>query len=140
MIAITAVVIGLGLVTSLVPGLGQRAEYGAHRFRDRAAYAERVLHDKPMKPPEARLPFVLTPTTPNSVLYGLGGGILALLFTAFGLWRNRLPDAWRTAVGRRAAPSLHVVKIVHSGVIGDYAMWLTLGTALLGGVWAVTLR
>jgi multicomponent Na+:H+ antiporter subunit D len=140
MIAITAVLIGLGLVASLVPGLGQRAEYGAERFRDRAAYAERVLHDTPMKPPPARLPFVVQPTTTGSVLYGLGGGALALLVAAFGLWRNRLPAAWRAGVGRVAATPLHVVKVVHSGVIGDYVMWLTLGTAVLGGVWALTLR
>lgn len=27
-----------------------------------------------------------------------------------------------------------------SGVIGDYVMRLTVGTAVIGGVWAVTLR
>jgi hypothetical protein len=39
-----------------------------------------------------------------------------------------------------AAQPLAVLKGVHSGVIGDYVMWITLGTALLGGVWALTLR
>jgi hypothetical protein len=29
---------------------------------------------------------------------------------------------------------------VHSGIVGDYVMWITVGTALLGGVWALTLR
>jgi len=29
---------------------------------------------------------------------------------------------------------------VHSGIVGDYVMWLTVGTALIGGIWAVTLR
>jgi hypothetical protein len=29
---------------------------------------------------------------------------------------------------------------VHSGVIGDYVMWLTVGTAVIGGIWAIALR
>jgi multicomponent Na+:H+ antiporter subunit D len=139
MLAVTATLIGLGLVVSLVPGLGQRAEYGAERVRDRAGYAEEVLHDAPTKAPEHRLPFVVTPTGTSSVLYGLGAGAIALVGAAFGLWRRRLPDAWRATGGRVAATPLTVLRTVHSGVIGDYVMWLTLGTALLGGIWALTL-
>jgi multicomponent Na+:H+ antiporter subunit D len=138
MVAITGFVIVLGLVVSLVPGLSQRAEYGAERFRDRAGYAGRVLHGKPMK--TKVLPYAIQPTTGDSVAYGIGAGLVTLLFVAFGLWRNRLSDAWRTSAGRVTGPPLAVLKEVHSGVIGDYVMWITLGTALLGGVWALTLR
>jgi hypothetical protein len=99
-----------------------------------------VLHGAPTKAPEHRLPFVVTPTGTSSVLYGLGAGGIALLGAAFGLWRNRLPGVWRETGGRVTATPLHVIKTVHSGVIGDYVMWITLGTALLGGVWALTLR
>jgi hypothetical protein len=105
---------------------------------DRAAYAERVLHEKPMK--AERLPYAVQPTGTASILYGVGAGVLTLLFTAFGLWRNRIPDAWRVATARLTGPPIGVLKGVHSGVIGDYVMWITLGTALLGGVWALTLR
>jgi hypothetical protein len=87
-----------------------------------------------------RVPFVLQPTTGESVAYGIGAGVLTLLLTAFGLWRDRLPRAWRLSGGRIAGQPLAVVKGVHSGVIGDYVMWITVGTALLGGVWALTLR
>jgi hypothetical protein len=80
------------------------------------------------------------PTTESSVLYGLGAGALALLTAAFGLWRRRLPDAWRLAVGRAARGPVGGLHAVHSGVIGDYVMWITVGTALIGGVWALTLR
>jgi multicomponent Na+:H+ antiporter subunit D len=131
MLVVTAVLIVLGLVVSVVPGLGQRAEYGAERFRDRAAYAERVLHGKPMA--TKRLPYAVQPTTGSSIGYGIGSGVLAVLFTAFGLWRSRF------AV-RFAGRPIEVLKSVHSGVIGDYVMWITVGTALLGGVWALTLR
>jgi multicomponent Na+:H+ antiporter subunit D len=138
LLGVTAALVVLGLAVSLVPGLAQRAEYGAERFRDRAAYAERVLHDVPME--TKRVPFVLQPTTGESVAYGIGAGVLTLLLTAFGLWRDRLPRAWRLSGGRIAGQPLAVVKGVHSGVIGDYVMWITVGTALLGGVWALTLR
>jgi multicomponent Na+:H+ antiporter subunit D len=140
MVAITGVLIVLGLLVSLVPGLGQRAEYGAERFRDRAAYADRVLHGRPMKQTPARLPFVVQPTAGASVGYGVGALVLTMLLTAFGLWRDRLPRAWRALGARLGGPPLAVLKTAHSGVIGDYVMWLTVGTALLGGVWALTLR
>jgi multicomponent Na+:H+ antiporter subunit D len=139
MLAVTGLLIVLGLLASIVPGLGQRSEYGAERFRDRAAYAQRVLHGQPM-PQTKRLPFAVEPTSTDSILYGIGAGVLTLAFTAFGLWRHRLPDAWRFAVGRVAEPPLAVLKGVHSGVVGEYVMWLVVGTAVLGGVWAVTLR
>jgi multicomponent Na+:H+ antiporter subunit D len=138
MLGVTAALVVLGLVVSVVPGLSQRAEYGAERFRDRAAYAERVLHDVHVK--TKRIPYAVQPTTGESVAYGIGAGVLTLLFAAFGLWRDRLPRAWRLSGGRAAAQPLGALKGVHSGVIGDYVMWITLGTALLGGVWALTLR
>jgi multicomponent Na+:H+ antiporter subunit D len=139
LVAITAAMLALGLVTSVVPGLGQRAEYGAERFRDRAAYADRVLHGQPMHE-TARLPFVVEPTTGESVLYGVGAGLLSVLVAAFGLWRARLPSAWRRVGGRVLGSPVAGLKAAHSGVVGDYVMWLTVGAALLGGVWAVTLR
>jgi hypothetical protein len=80
------------------------------------------------------------PTTGTSVVYGIGAGLVTLLLTAFGLWRQRVFEGFRVAAGRVAGPPLAVFKEVHSGVIGDYVMWITLGTALLGGVWALTLR
>jgi multicomponent Na+:H+ antiporter subunit D len=138
MLGVAGTLIVLGLVVSVVPGLTQRAEYGAERFRDRAAYAERVLHGVPVT--TKHLPFVVQPTSGASIAYGLGAGVLAVLLAAFGLWRQRLPRPWRVAAGRFTTQPLAVLRGVHSGVIGDYVMWITLGTALLGGVWALTLR
>jgi hypothetical protein len=39
-----------------------------------------------------------------------------------------------------AGPPIVVLKAAHSGVIGDYVLWITVGTALVGAVWAFTLR
>ena len=44
-------VVAQASLISVVPGLGQRAEYAADRFRDRSAYAARVLRRTPVKPP-----------------------------------------------------------------------------------------
>jgi multicomponent Na+:H+ antiporter subunit D len=139
LLAVTTATVLLGTVVSLVPGLTQRSEYGADRFLDRAAYAARVLHGRAMSTPP-QLPFTLTHATPESVLYGTGATLLALALAAFGLYRRRLPVAARAGGTRVLGPPLHVLRAVHSGVIGDYVTWLTVGTAVIGGVWALTLR
>jgi multicomponent Na+:H+ antiporter subunit D len=138
MLGVATVLLVLGLVVSIVPGLGQRAEYGAERFRDRAGYAERVLHGQPMKQ-VPRLPFAVAPTGSASLLYGVGSGVLTLFFAAFGLFRHRLPRGWRDGAARIACPPLDALRAVHSGIVGDYVMWLTAGAAVIGGVWAFTL-
>jgi multicomponent Na+:H+ antiporter subunit D len=131
LLVVTAVMLALGLAVSLVPGLGQRAESGADRFRDRAAYAQFVLHGKPM-PATPRSPFAIEPTTGTSVGYGLGTAAIALVAAAWGLWRRRIPSF--------IGPPVRVLRAAHSGIIGDYVMWIVVGTAIVGGVWAVTLR
>jgi multicomponent Na+:H+ antiporter subunit D len=140
LLGVTIVVLALGLVASVVPGLAQRAEYGAEHFRDRAGYAERVLHGTPMKTTESPLPLTVSHTGLASWLYGIGAALVALATAAFGLWRGRLPAPYRRRGARLLGPPIAVLKAAHSGVIGEYAMWITVGTALIGAVWAFTLR
>jgi len=137
--AVTTLVVVLGTVVSVVPGLAQRSEYGADRFRDRAAYAGRVLHDTPV-PTTHRLPYAVAHTTAESALYGTGATLLALALAAVGLYRRRLPRAVREGAARLLGPPLQGLRVLHSGVVGDYVMWVTVGTALTGGVWALVLR
>jgi multicomponent Na+:H+ antiporter subunit D len=134
--AIAGLFVVAGAAVSIVPGLGQRTVAAADRFRDRAGYANLVLHGVAMRrtPP---LPFAIEHTTLESLLYGSGSLVLAVAFAALGLYRQRLRVR---AVGRLLRPPVVALKAVHSGVIGDYVMWLVVGTAVLGGVWAVTLR
>jgi multicomponent Na+:H+ antiporter subunit D len=139
LLAVTAVMVVLGLAVSLVPGLGQRAVYGAERFRDRAGYAERVLHDAPTRE-TARLPFAVQPTATESLIYGCLATVLTIGAAAVGLWRRRLPFALRRASERLIGAPVEVLRAAHTGLIGDYVMWLTVGTAVIGGVWAFTLR
>jgi multicomponent Na+:H+ antiporter subunit D len=138
--SLTALMLVLGLCVSVVPGLAQRTEYGAERFRDRAAYAALVLDGKAAPEPHARLPFAVASTSLESVAYGFGSTVLAILLAALGLERRRLPQSFRKAGTRVLGPPIGLLKTAHSGVIGDYVTWLTVGTALIGGIWAVILR
>jgi hypothetical protein len=51
-----------------------------------------------------------------------------------------LPDLVRTVAGRTLEPPLALLKAAHSGIVGDYVLWIAIGTAVLGSVWAFTLR
>jgi multicomponent Na+:H+ antiporter subunit D len=139
LLAVTATLLALGLVASVVPGLGQRVEHAAGIARDRAAYVDRVLHGKEA-PAHARLPFVVEPTTTASVLYGIGGVVIALSLALAGLYRRRLPELVRVPARAVLGPPVVVAKAVHSGMVGDYVTWIAAGTAVVGGVWALLLH
>jgi multicomponent Na+:H+ antiporter subunit D len=139
LIAPATVMIALGLAASLVPGLQQRTEAGAEHFRDRAAYVGRVLGAKQIERGH-RLPYAIAQTPVESWVWGLASGGLAVLVAAFGLWRHRLPAALRARSANMLGPPVRTLKLVHSGIVGDYLMWITVGTAVIGGVWALTLK
>jgi multicomponent Na+:H+ antiporter subunit D len=139
LVAVALVAVVLGIVVSVVPGLGQRAEYAADRFRDRPGYAAAVLDAKPVPPP-ASLPVAIEHTSVESVLYGVGATVGALGLAFVGLYRRRLPRPVSGVAARVLAPPIHALRELHSGVVGDYVTWVVVGTAFTGGVWAVLLR
>jgi multicomponent Na+:H+ antiporter subunit D len=138
LLAVTAVVLVLGLAASVVPGLGQRVEHAAGRARDRIAYVDRVLRSH--EAPEPRPPVVIEATTTDSVLYGIGGTVIALSLALFGLYRRRLPKPVLRPLRATLGPPAAVLRAAHTGVIGDYVAWITVGTAVVGGMWALLLR
>lgn len=139
LVAVAAVAVVAGLAISLVPGLGQRAQYAADRFRDTQGYAAVVLHAKGFPPPPS-LPVSVEHTTLESLLYGLSATVLALGLALLGLYRRRLPRAVSGAAARVLAPPIHVLRELHSGVVGDYVTWVAVGTAVTGGIWALLLH
>jgi len=130
LVAVAAVAIVVGLFLGLVPGLEPRAVAAAARFRDHAAYAAFVLHGR-MPAHGGQLPFSLPHATTLSLVESSVALLLTVLLAVLGAAR-RVPSS--------LAPPVRALKAVHSGVIGDYVMWLTVGTAVIGGVWAITLR
>jgi multicomponent Na+:H+ antiporter subunit D len=138
LVAVTSVLLALGLAASVVPGLERRSEAAAGRFVDRAAYAARVLDGRPAPRTTARLPLDVPAAAPASVAYGVGAAVLTVAVAAFGLWYRRLPDALCRALRFLLTP-VEIVRSAHSGIVGDYLLWLVGGTALVGAVWAFTL-
>ena len=128
--AVTAVMIALGLVASIVPGLEPRSERASERFVARAAYANRVLHGIPVHG-GPRLPFDLPGATGASLAYGSGALLVALLVAAVGLWHSTVPEL--------VLKPVRVLRTAHSGIVGDYLLWIVAGTAVIGGIWAFTL-
>jgi multicomponent Na+:H+ antiporter subunit D len=138
-VAVATIAIVLGLVASVVPGLQQRTEAGADRFRDHAGYIARVLHAVPV-PPAPRLPFTVEGATSSSLGYAVGALLLSFALAALGLWYRRLPRGALSAARLVLAPPGRALHALHSGIVGDYVLWLCAGTVLLGGLWALALR
>jgi multicomponent Na+:H+ antiporter subunit D len=136
-VALAAVVLGLAI--SVVPGLGQRAEYAADRFRDTSGYAAQILHGRAMAPP-ASLPVSIAHTSLESLLYGLGATLFAAALAFAGLYGRRLPRTVSTVAARSLAPPIRVLRELHSGVVGDYVTWVAVGTAVTGAAWALLLH
>jgi multicomponent Na+:H+ antiporter subunit D len=136
--AVTAAVLVLGLVASVAPGLGQRVEQAAGRARDRIAYVDRVLRSH--EAPSPRPPVAIEATATDSVFYGVGGTVIALTLALVGLYRRRLAGRALAPLRAVLGPPVAVLRAAHSGVIGDYVAWITVGTAVVGGIWALLLR
>ena len=132
--AVGLAVLGLGLV--FVPELAGHALQNAGRLVDRSAHAREVLHG--VTPRSASLPSY----SPSAAAYAYGAAstVGAFAFAAFGLYRRRLPAAWRRGAARVAGTPVATLKALHSGAVGDYIAWLTVGIAVLGGLFAVMVR
>jgi multicomponent Na+:H+ antiporter subunit D len=63
---------------------------------------------------------------------------LAMLIAGFDLSRRNLPDGLVAGVNRGLSPILGAMQAVHSGLIGDYVTWLTVGVALFAVVFAIS--
>jgi multicomponent Na+:H+ antiporter subunit D len=132
--ALALVVAGLGL--AFTPGLAARAIEHAQVLENRPARAAEVLDGVRAAPRPALGSYHAGRA---AVLYGVAGTAGALALAAFGLYRRRLPLLVRR-VGGRLDPAVTALKGLHSGAVGDYVMWVTVGAAALGGVFALALR
>jgi multicomponent Na+:H+ antiporter subunit D len=139
MAAVAGCVIVLGLVASVVPGLEARTELAARRFADTSAYRATVLHGAAHGDAAAHLPYSVLRVDTASALYGLAALAIAAATAAFGLWHRRLPGGLRRFGARTLWPPVTVVRDAHSGIVGDYLLWLSAGTLAVAAVWALTL-
>jgi multicomponent Na+:H+ antiporter subunit D len=123
-----AVLLAAGLAWGVIPGLTHSLVAAAAHFTDHSGYARTVLSGLPASP---AVPTTSGPTA-ESYLYGVGATLAALALAALTLYVERLP--------RPAARALAGLRALHSGRIGDYVAWLSVGVATIGGALALTLR
>ncbi len=132
--ALVLLIVGAGL--AFTPRLAERSTQWAQRLEDRPTHAAEVLAGK--------LPPVGAPVPLHAgfapYAYGLVSLALACGLGLVGLYRRRLPALLRHSAGRVLEPPVHVLKGLHSGIVGDYVAWLTFGAAAVGGLLALLLR
>jgi multicomponent Na+:H+ antiporter subunit D len=126
-----------GLALGLVPHLSEGAQRAGARFQDQRAYASAVLDGRSPTPP----PTEVHPAKTSGRAYGVASAAAASGLAALALFRRRLPESVRR-VGRAldVRPALVALRRLHSGHIGDYIAWLTLGLAGVGGLFSLVLR
>jgi multicomponent Na+:H+ antiporter subunit D len=125
------------LALGVAPGVSAGAQRAAARFQDQHAYAASVLDGKAAAAP----PVHVEPHKLTERAYGVASTAAAVALAALALFRRRLPERVRRA-GRAldVRPAFSALRRLHSGHIGDYIAWLTLGLAGVGGLFSLALR
>lgn len=124
--ALALLIAGAGL--AFVPGLPAQAIAHASHLVDRPAVAAETLHGAASPPLQVRS---FSPSR-DSYVYGALSALGAIALAWLGLQRLRLGRAVRVVVER--------LELVHEGVVTDYVTWLTFGAAVLGALFALSVR
>jgi multicomponent Na+:H+ antiporter subunit D len=132
MFASAAALIVGGLVVSAMPGVLTDAQQSAHAFFDRRAYSAAVL-GRPIPPPE---PIDYVHAGALEVVLAVLTVLGAVVLTAMLLERLRLPYAVPVPVRRAVGAGVSRLRRQHSGQLGDYVAWATVGFAVFGGLCA----
>ncbi len=138
MVAVPAVLLGLGLLVGTVAALPRSLGRGAALFTDRAGYAAAAGGSAPPGAATAEAVLVeAVPTEWTAVGAGLGvfSAALACLLAAAAVW-------WPGAAILRRPLTAAVLPLrrLHSGLVGDYMAWLAAGMAALLVALALRMR
>jgi multicomponent Na+:H+ antiporter subunit D len=124
--AAALVIAALGL--AFAPAIADEALIYAARVADRAGAARETLHgvrpshDFASDYDPSRLSWV----------YTAASTLLAVALAGVALYRRRLPELLRLSARR--------LEGFHDGVTGDYVTWAVAGTAILGALFAISIR
>lgn len=136
MVIVPAVLLLLAAGLNFVPGALDWAYRAAGMVANHHAYAAWVLHGTHVPlPPEPHEHASVT-----EALASCGGAALALALAALGLFGRPLREALPAGIRNPARGAVAVVRGLHSGHIGDYIAWWTLGAAGFGAVCLLALR
>jgi len=125
------------LATGLVPGLVQAAQRAAARFLDTSGYAGVVLAGHAGA--GVRAP-ISAGVTVADLLYAAAAVLGALALAGAALFGHRLPRPGSRALSAGARGAAGRLRRLHSGHVGDYVAWLTVGAAAVVGLFGLTLR
>ena len=75
----------------------------------------------------------------SSLLYGIGATVGAAALGLIALNRGLLPQAIRRPTHYLLGASVEALRTAHSGHVGDYVAWLTVGLATFGIAFGVAL-
>jgi multicomponent Na+:H+ antiporter subunit D len=129
MLASAAALIAAGLLLGALPGVTSDVQEHAHHFADRAAYVAAVLgRSVPPAGPIAKPDIGVIEVILDLVTVA---GALALAAVLLGRLRTPLPIP--VGLRRGAARGFLRLRRQHSGQVGDYVAWATVGFAVLGG-------
>lgn len=134
MVAPIAVLVAAAAVAGLWPGWIRILGEAAERLERSRGYAGLVLHGTgvPAVAGAAQLGWGWLP----ALLAVAGAAALA----AAGLCRHRIESGWRRSVVKALALAVAPLETAHSGHLGDYVTWLTVGVAATGLTAALLLR
>lgn len=135
MVAPMAVVLVAGAAVGVWGRVLEPTGAAADFFTDRASYADLVLDRR--GPPAAESP--PHPPAALSYVYGIAAGAGAVASAWMALFRHKLPKNLRQRLFRIFDPPIDRLRAFHSGHIGDYVAWLTVGVAALGGLFGFLL-
>jgi multicomponent Na+:H+ antiporter subunit D len=130
MLAVPAVLLALALAVALIPGAVPGFERAAALFADHVGYARWVLRGTSLPLPHLPPSHV----SAEDVLYGALSIAGALAAAAVGLFGRPLREALPDRVRAPALTTMHGLRGLHSGHIGDYIAWWTAGAGALGAV------
>jgi multicomponent Na+:H+ antiporter subunit D len=88
--------------------------------------------------PTIPLPTAMDLAERASAVRGVVAAVLALLLALTSVFRDRLTRALR--LGAYLEGPLTALRTLQSGHVGDYVLWLTIGTTALGSAYVFLLR
>jgi multicomponent Na+:H+ antiporter subunit D len=133
-LASATLLILVGLVLGLLPGLVHAVQDAAARFADRSLYDAAVLGRALPPVPHAEHPAIGVLSVALGLLTAVGSIAMGVL-----LLRHPRPFAHPKDPMNLFQSAVLRLRRLHSGQIGDYVAWAMLGFAALGGALALTI-
>ncbi len=134
-IAPPLVCIAAAIGLTFVPGLGTRVLQAANRLSFQPGYLHAVYTGTS---PALALPPGINESPGSSALRGCFATLLAVLLALSSVFRGRLSRLLR--LGASLEGPLVWLRAIQSGHVGDYVLWLTIGSATLGLGYLILLR